>query len=70
MRDGEKIMRCTYCRAMVLPVDIESGGCPDCGGGRYQIAHKITDEEHADAVQRGYVFSEEDWSTTPWRQAQ
>lgn len=62
----DTVMRCVYCRSLVLEQDIHTaGGCNDCGSRRLQIAFKLTDEEMDSLVARGYVRDPDHWSDRP-----
>lgn len=64
---SDTIMRCVYCRGVVLERHIqENGGCKTCGARRLGIAFSLTDEEMEAAVAEGYVRDPEVWSDKPF----
>ncbi len=66
MISSETIMRCEYCRAVVLQSHIaEAGGCKMCGSRRMRIAFSLTDEEMRQAQAEGYVPQAGQWSDKP-----
>ena len=61
----DTIMRCQYCGGVAMHKHLATGGCPHCGGKRFNVAFKVNDEEKAWLEGQGYTFTPEQWSNKP-----
>jgi hypothetical protein len=66
--EDKTIYLCMYCRTPMMRSDFtESGKCIECGARKVQVAPKVTDEQMADLVARGYEYDETAWTRGPGR---
>jgi len=60
------VLRCNDCREVRTIAEVTADGCcSECAGIRWKIAYKLTDKEEAALAARGFVFTDEQWSSDP-----
>lgn len=63
---NDTVMRCSYCRGVVLHKHVEeTGGCKRCGSRRMAIAFSVEDHEWEEMLADGYQPDPEKWSDKP-----
>lgn len=61
--DKNTLYRCFYCNKLIWRQDLDEDGACECGSRKTRIAFAVTDEEMAELETRGFVRTDEQFTT-------